>query len=210
MHTRTLLCLSLLIGGLGCNPNTSAPRTVLPGITDPTERRDLGERGPRVPPRVTIVSPRDGARLVHRQLEVLVDATGDGPLRVDVNGVPAVPDAATGRYLARIVVEEGNAVPITARVEDPAGQVARHGIVIAVDATPPQVDARSQVVVSGRVDAHDTRVTVNGTTVPVRRDLTWETKVELPPDRIVTIVAVDGFGNSTTRTLNYAKEGNQP
>lgn len=199
-----LICLTAALVA-GCATNTSAPRTVLPGITDPTETRDLGSGNPRQPPRVLVLLPSEGARLVFRQVEVLVQASGEGALRVDVNGVPAVPDAATGRFRATLILDEGPSVPITARVEDAFGQVARHGILVAVDSTPPDVQARSKVVVAGSVDSHDTQVTVNGTPVPVGRDLSWETVVRLPADLKVTIVATDSFGNQTVKLLDYSK-----
>ncbi len=202
-----LFLLSLMAAlAAGCATNTSAPRTVLPGITDPTETRDLRPRNPRQPPRVLILTPRDGSRLVFRQAEVLVQASGEGALRVDVNGVPAVPDAASGRFVATLILDEGSSVPITARVEDALGQVSRHGILVAVDSTPPQVEARSKVVVGGSVDSHDTRVTVNGKPVPVAADMSWETVVRLPADLMVTIVATDSFGNQTVKVLDYSKQ----
>lgn len=207
MQRNALILLgSLALAGC-CTTNQTAPRTALPGITEPVEERP-GANAPvddRRGPRVAVVQPRDGAKLNYAEVPVVLRVEGEGVLRVDVNGVPALPEAEPGLYRATVVLREGRSIPIVGVARDQAGREGKSGVLVDVDSQAPKVQAQSIVVVNGRVDTPGTTVTVNGRPVAVQQDLTWETEVSLVGSKTVTVIATDTFGNQTVKVLDYSQ-----
>lgn len=200
--------LLLLALAFGCaTRNTTAPRTALPGVTEPVERRPgmdapSRDRGPQV----AILAPHEGQRIAEHEVEVVVEVHSFYELeRVDVNGLPAVPDGVPGRYVGFVLLRDGPSVPITATARDVTGKTGSHRVWVTVDSSPPRVTAEGTVIVTGTVDSPDTTVTVNGQPVRVAPDLRFTTEVKLDSNRQVTIVATDSFGNRTVKVLDYSR-----
>ncbi len=157
-----------------------------------------------LPPEVSIMAPSDGRKLSQTEVIVGVRVVSNDVDRVEVNGVAAELFREPDTYKANITVAEGR-VTITAVAFDRAGNQGNDQVAVSVDTTPPEVDGKVTVIVSGDVDDPTHVVTVNGKTVPVNSDGTWETTVDITESKIVTIVATDEFGNETTKTLDYSK-----
>lgn len=158
-----------------------------------------------VGPEVSIIAPQNGRNLTQVEINVGVRATADDLNRVEVNGVLAELFRAPDTYKATITLAEGNDIEIRAVAYDHAGNTGVDRIFVNVDTTPPELDGKVTVIVSGQVDDPSHKVFVNGKAVQVRPDGSWETTVELTETKLVEIVAEDEFGNRTVKVLDYSK-----
>lgn len=159
-----------------------------------------------VGPQVTIVAPTNGKNLSELQVNVGVRVVHDGDLDyVEVNGVRAELFREPDTFKALITLTEGQNREIRATAYDRAGNAGSDRILVNIDTTPPQVDGKVTVIVSGQVDDPSHKVTVNGRLVTVRPDGSWETEVDISESKIVRIVAEDEFGNQTVKVLDYSK-----
>lgn len=151
-----------------------------------------------VGPQVSIVAPTNGKNLTETQCNVGVRVTHNGDLDyVEVNGVRAELFREPDTFKATITLAEGQNLEIRAVAYDRARNSGTDRILVNVDTTPPQVDGKVTVIVSGKVDDPSHKVTVNGTPVTVRPDGSWELTVDISQSKIVKIATEDEFGNQT-------------
>ncbi len=157
------------------------------------------------PPDCTILAPKDQGRYTSGAVNVGIKTTADDVESVWVNGNKAerMPDKP-GWFKASLTLGDGKHT-ITAKARDLAGNEGATSVTIWIDSTAPEVNAKASVKVEGKVDDPSSKVTVNGKPVTVRPDGSWTIEIKLPPDKKVTIVATDSFGNETTRVLDYSK-----
>jgi RHS repeat-associated protein len=175
------------------------------------------------PPVLTLSSPADGA--VTRAEVVTVSGTVQDrtPVKLNVNGVPAMLDAA-GAFRTQLPLTEGvNFLTIVA--EDAAGNSTSQTRQVIRDTQPPvititepaegQSTPEETLTVRGSVqDATAVTLTVNGQAVPLGADKTFSSVVSLAVgSNTVTVSATDAAGNQSiqTRTVTRtAAEGPLP
>jgi curli biogenesis system outer membrane secretion channel CsgG len=153
------------------------------------------------PPTVSLLSPKPGVTLNTNPVNIWVESPDADVVRVVINGAEAVAKGK-GRYAIQIQAVEGENV-IAVEAFDAAGNRGRASGAFAFDSTPPEVKASAYVVVRGRVDDPNSTVTLNGRSVELAADGSYEARLELGADRKVTIVATDEFGNSRTLVKQY-------
>ncbi len=162
----------------------------------------VGLAADATPPVVTLLAPKEGARINRNPVNVVVTVTDDvGVASVTIGGQPAQPDpAAPGRWKAAITARAGqNRVEVVAT--DVGGNSATGAASFLFNDKPPEVKAEATILVEGKVDDLTCVLTVNGQ--PVTYDKAtgaWTARVTADPSdpRKVTVVATDEYGNART------------
>jgi Cu-Zn family superoxide dismutase len=167
----------------------------------------VGLAADATPPVVTLLAPKEGARINRNPVNVVVTVTDDvGVASVTIGGVAAQPDPAGqapgggGRWKAAITARAGsNRVEVVAT--DVGGNSATGAVSFLFNDKPPEVKADATILVEGKVDDLTCVLTVNGQ--PVTYDKTtgaWTARVTADPSdpRKITVVATDEYGNART------------
>ncbi len=152
-------------------------------------------------PSVTIASPGDGTRHAGEVI-VKTKVPGDDIATVTIGGQPAT-RGADGAWEATVKLPGGEHW-IVAEATDNAGNVGAARIRVAIDDKGPSLEVATRVKVGGKADPK-TVVTVNGTAVKVGADGAFEVEIDLPPDKLVRVVATDAYGNTTERVIDYGR-----
>lgn len=152
------------------------------------------------PPSVSILTPKSNETLNANPVRIWVESPDKDVVRVLINGVQAT--EKDGRYMVVVKAAEGKN-SINVQAFDAAGNCGRASRSYNFDSTPPNVNASATVLVRGKVDDPNSKVTVNGQSVVVKADGSYEAKVQLGADRKVVIIAVDEFGNAKKIVKQY-------
>jgi len=162
----------------------------------------LGSIEPRQELKVRIFAPGEGVRLASTTVFVGVEVEGAENAEVTVNGVPAEPFGAPGKFKARIVCDPGENV-ILALARDENGRTARATRSINVyDGEPAPRDDALTVLIQGKVDDPLSTVTVDGRPVKVNPDGSYRVEVVLNKGQeAVVVVVLDSLGNKDVRKI---------
>ncbi len=156
------------------------------------------------PPTVEILAPADGSRWRETSLNVGLRVAGNDIAGVSVNGVAAALFQAPDVWRVELTGLSDGALRIEAEAVDQAGNVGRAAVSITIRTTAPEVDAKTTVIVDGKVDDPSSTVTVNGVQVVVKPDGSWETTVDIGQTKRVEIIATDLFGNKSVKIIDYS------
>jgi hypothetical protein len=155
--------------------------------------------------KVRIFAPGEGARIASTSVSVGVEVEGSEHPAVTVNGIPAEPLGAPGKFKARIECMPGeNEILVVAR--DERGNTARASRTIFVsEGTPSVSDDTLTVLVQGKVEDPLSTVTVDGKPVKVNPDGTYRVEVGLKPGQeAVIVVILDSLGNKNVRKIQVS------
>lgn len=150
------------------------------------------------PPTVTFVSPGSGKVLTESTQVITLEVPDEDVVSVTVNGTPATRFKGN-LYRANLNLKDG-VTDLLVVAKDKTGNEGKAQIRVAIDTTPPAVNATVKVVVEGQVDPGST-VLIEGKEVPV--DGNGHYKAEVPVrkgQKEVEIIAIDKSGNKTKTT----------
>lgn len=148
-------------------------------------------------PVVTFLHPEEGRVMTEAEQFVTLEVPDPDVAEVRVNGIPA--ERYKGNvYRVKIRLDDG-ANDLVATAKDKTGNEGKAQVRVAVDATPPSLEATVRIVVEGNVEPGSS-VLIDGREVPV--DGSGHYRAEVPVrkgQKQLEIVAIDKNGNKTTQ-----------
>jgi hypothetical protein len=169
-----------------------------------------------VPPLLVVTAPQDGATVAGAD-KVAVRGTTDPGASVTVNGTAAEVDTAGG---FAVTAEVDSQSQLLVQAVDPAGNVTRSTLTLAVDAEPPALSITSPapfqsvyttpLVVEGTTEA-GASVTVNGFAALVQADGRFSASIARLEEgsNLITVVARDAVGNTVSKALSVTYSSNR-
>ncbi len=173
----------------------------------------------RIPPLISITSPKDGLKTKETQIRVTGSASDatTSVASVTINGLPATITGDT--FEADVTLVEGSNI-ISAIATDQVGNQAQASITIIRDTTPPAVTIIdppnlavfnfSFISVAGTVDDPEASVTVNGSSALVSGGVFNLTLDIGEGTRFITAVASDPLGNTSTSSIQVTVDKTPP
>lgn len=153
------------------------------------------------PPTLKLLAPKRKARLNTNPINVWVECKDSDLQTITINGVKAKP-RGKGRYSITMTAKQGvNKIHAVAR--DTAGHETALKAQFIFDSKAPEISAKLTVIIEGKVDDPQSKVTINGVQVKVGADGRYKQEVKLGTDRKVVIVATDPFGNAKRVVKQY-------
>jgi hypothetical protein len=148
-----------------------------------------------VAPVITFVHPEEGKVVADKDQLITVECADPDVVEVKVNGVIA-PRYKGHLWRTKLNLQDG-VNEVTAVAKDKAGNEGKAQIRVAVDTTPPEVQATFTMVIEGTVEPGST-VLIDGKEAEV--DSKGHYRMEVPVkkgQRSVEIVAIDPSGNKS-------------
>ncbi|MDF1660151.1 MAG: CsgG/HfaB family protein [Planctomycetota bacterium] len=153
------------------------------------------------PPTLKLLAPKRKARLNTNPINVWVECKDSDLESITINGVKAK-SRGKGRYSIALIAKQGvNKIHAVAR--DKAGHETALKARFTFDSKAPEISAKLTVIIQGKVDDPQSKVTINGVPVKVGADGHYKQEVKLGADRKVVIVATDPFGNAKRVVKQY-------